>query len=43
VAVFAGGQIGARRSVQLDRSKVKTAFGWFLVVIALLMGTKALL
>jgi len=43
VAVFAGGQIGARRSVKLDRSKVKTAFGWFLVAIAVVMGTKALL
>lgn len=43
VAVFLGGQFGARRSLKLDRSKVKTAFGWFLVAIALLMGGKALL
>ena len=43
VAVFAGGQLGARRSVHLDRRTVKAAFGWFLLGVALLMGGKALL
>jgi hypothetical protein len=43
VAVFVGGRIGARRSVTLDRRKVKTAFGWFLLAVAVLMGGKALL
>lgn len=37
VAVFAGGQIGSRISVSLDKDKLKKGFGWFLLVIAALM------
>ena len=43
MAVFVGGRIGARRSVKLDRHRVKTAFGWFLLAIAVLMVGKAFL
>lgn len=42
VAVFIGGQIGSRISVGLDKKKLKKGFGWFLMVIALLMTIKAL-
>jgi len=42
VAVFVGGQIGARISLGIDRNKIKTGFGWFLFAIALVMITKAL-
>lgn len=37
VAVFAGGQIGSRLSLEIDKKKLKKGFGWFLVVIALMM------
>ncbi len=37
VAVFAGGQIGSRISVGLDKKKLKKAFGWFLLLIAVSM------
>jgi len=42
VAVFAGGQIGARKSMSLDKDKIKKGFGWFLCTLALLMTIKAL-
>ncbi|MFV1957880.1 MAG: sulfite exporter TauE/SafE family protein, partial [Planctomycetota bacterium] len=42
VAVFLGGQIGARKSVTLDKKKIKPIFGWFLVGVAVLMAVKAL-
>ena len=37
VAVFAGGQIGSRVSVGIDKKKLKKGFGWFLLAIAALM------
>ncbi len=37
VAVFAGGQIGSRISLGLDKKKLKKGFGWFLLLIASLM------
>jgi len=40
--VFVGGQIGARHSLKLDRRKIQTIFGWFLLCIALLMAGRAL-
>ena len=43
VAVFAGGQIGARLSIGVDRRKMKKGFGWFLFAIALVMCLKAVL
>ena len=42
VAVFLGGQLGARKSVTLDRKRIKPIFGWFLVGVSLLMALKAL-
>jgi len=41
VAVFLGGQIGARKSVTLDKKKMKKAFGWFLATIAVVMIVRA--
>lgn len=43
IAVFIGGQIGARRSIGIEKKKMKKIFGWFLVAIAALMVGKALL
>jgi len=43
VAVFAGGQIGARFSIGIDKGKLKRAFGCFLFAVAALMCAKALL
>ena len=43
VAVFAGGQIGARKSLGLDKKKMEKGFGWFLLAIATLMVLKAVL
>jgi len=40
VAVFIGGQIGARKSVGIDKKKMKRGFGWFLFVIAMMMCVK---
>jgi len=40
VAVFIGGQIGARRSIGIDKNKMKKGFGWFLFAIAALMVGK---
>jgi len=40
VAVFAGGQIGSRISLGLDKKKLKKGFGWFLLLIALMMLTR---
>ncbi|RMG02603.1 MAG: sulfite exporter TauE/SafE family protein [Planctomycetota bacterium] len=37
VAVFAGGQIGSRISIALDKQKLKKGFGWFLFVLAAVM------
>lgn len=42
LAVFAGGQIGSRQTVKLDKAKLKKGFGWFLLVIAATMIFKAL-
>ena len=42
VAVFVGGQIGARLSIGIDKRRLKRAFGWFLFGIATLMVFKAL-
>lgn len=41
-AVFAGGQIGARLSVRIDRGRLKKAFGIFLLVIAAYMLARSL-
>jgi len=43
IAVFIGGQIGARRSIKIDKKKLKKGFGWFLMLIAALMVGKAIL
>jgi hypothetical protein len=37
VVVFAGGQIGSRISIRLDKNRMKKGFGWFLLGIAVLM------
>ena len=42
VAVFIGGQIGARKSLGIDKKKMKKAFGWFLMGIAVVMVGKAM-
>ena len=42
VAVFIGGQIGARKSIGIDKKKMKKAFGWFLMGIAMIMVSKAM-
>ena len=36
-AVFAGAQIGSRISITLDKRRLKRAYGWFLLLIAILM------
>ena len=43
VAVFAGGQIGSRVSVRISKQKLKQTFGWFMLVIALLMIVRAIM
>jgi len=43
VAVFLGGQIGARKSIGIDKNRIKKAFGWFLLVIAMLMVGKSVI
>jgi len=40
IAVFIGGQIGARKALTIDKKKMKKLFGWFLLGIALLMALK---
>lgn len=42
VAVFIGGQIGARRALGIDKKKMKKAFGWFLMGIAVVMVIRSL-
>jgi uncharacterized protein len=42
-AVFAGGQIGSRLTVRLDKARLKKGFGWFLLVIAATMVFKGLM
>jgi len=42
LAVFAGGQIGARKSIGIDKSKMKKGFGWFLLAVGALMIAKAI-
>ena len=37
VAVFAGGQIGARLSIGINKQKLQKGFGWFMVLVSLLM------
>jgi len=41
VAVFIGAQLGARFSLKLDKKLLKRAFGWFLILVAGLMVTRA--
>lgn len=36
-AVFAGGQVGSRITVKLDKQKLKVGFGWFLLAVAATM------
>jgi uncharacterized membrane protein YfcA len=43
IAVFIGGQIGARISIRANKQKLKVAFGWFLLAIAVSMLLKAAL
>jgi len=43
IAVFIGGQIGARISIRANKQKLKVAFGWFLLAIAASMLLKAAL
>ncbi len=43
IAVFIGGQIGARKALSIDKKKMKKLFGWFLLIIAGLMAFKNLL
>ena len=40
LAVFLGGQIGARKALAIDKKKMKKIFGWFLLTIAVLMILK---
>ena len=40
MAVFLGGQIGARQSLTLNRTRMKKIFGWFLLFIAAVMVIK---
>lgn len=40
IAVFIGGQFGARKALAIDKKKMKKIFGWFLLIIALLMVLK---
>jgi len=42
VAVFIGGQIGARKALSIDKKKMKKIFGWFLLMISGLMAFKDL-
>ncbi len=42
IAVFIGGQIGARKALSIDKKKMKKLFGWFLLMIAGLMAFKNL-
>jgi uncharacterized membrane protein YfcA len=42
-AVFIGGQIGARTSIGIDKSKLQAATGWFLLTIALSLILKVTL
>ncbi|RME40200.1 MAG: sulfite exporter TauE/SafE family protein, partial [Planctomycetota bacterium] len=42
VAVFVGGQLGARKSISIDKKKMKRIFGWFLLVMAALMVGKTI-
>ncbi len=42
VAVYLGGQIGARTSLVVDKVKLRTGFGWFLLLIAATMIWKAM-
>jgi uncharacterized membrane protein YfcA len=41
-AVFAGAQVGSRISVKVDKHRLKLFFGWFLLVVALMMAFKAI-
>ncbi len=40
IAVFIGGQIGARKALTIDKKKMKKLFGWFLLIIASIMLIK---
>jgi len=42
VVVFVGGQIGARKSIGIEKSKIKKGFAWLLVAIAAGMTVKAI-
>jgi uncharacterized protein len=41
VVVFVGGQVGARKSISIDKNRIKRGFGWFVLAIAVLMIAKA--
>ena len=41
-AVFLGAQIGSRISLGIDKRKLKKGFGWFLVVIGIVMALRVL-
>ncbi len=42
IAVFLGGQIGARKAIELDQKVLKVAFGWLLIAIATIMAAEAI-
>jgi len=42
VAVYLGGRIGARTSMSVDKEKLRSGFGWFLILIAVTIIWKAL-
>jgi len=41
-AVFVGARLGARRSIEIDKKKLRKGFGWFLMAVAGIMAAKAL-
>lgn len=43
IGVFVGGQIGARKSIGIDKKKLEKGFGWFLLAIAAVMAIRAAL
>lgn len=43
VLVFIGAQIGSRKSIEVDKKKLQRGFGWFLLVIVVVMCFQLLL
>jgi Predicted permeases len=41
VAVFVGGRIGARKSVTIDKRRLRRGFGWFLFALCAVLAFKA--